>query len=234
MYRQGMCIVARANDYRDYDRMLTLISRDFGRIDALCRGCRKQGSPLTAASEPFCCGEYTFFVKGERSYVNQCEIKDSFFALRGNMEAFYVGSAITDISAQVSMPEQGSPRLFSLLINCLFALNTDTSRAREVFCFFVVKILDVQGQRPDLEMCAECTGKPGEGTGGSLCGPCADRKGKIYLETVESILHMRSIDILTQKIELTRGFESYCSMIAQHLLEKRLNSLLLLNNLLKL
>ena len=233
MYRKSMCIVVRANDYRDHDRMLTLVSRDFGRVDALSRGCRKQGSPLIAASEPFCCGEYTFYVKGERSYVNQCEIRESFFALRGNMEAFYVSSALADIAGRVAMPEQGSPRLFSLLVNCLYALNADVGRAREIFCFFTVKLLDVLGQRPDLEMCRACRGVP-QDTVGILCGACISCKGKAWLPAVSKILSTKSIDILTQKIELPSGFESYCSIIVQHLLEKRLNSLMLLDNLLKL
>ena len=39
-------IVLRRADYRENDRMLTLFSPSLGRIDALCRGCRRQKSPL--------------------------------------------------------------------------------------------------------------------------------------------------------------------------------------------
>ena len=34
-------IVLRRADYRENDRMLTLFSPTLGRIDALCRGCRR-------------------------------------------------------------------------------------------------------------------------------------------------------------------------------------------------
>ena len=47
-------IVLRRADYRENDRMLTLFSPTLGRIDALARGCRRQKSPLMAASELFC------------------------------------------------------------------------------------------------------------------------------------------------------------------------------------
>ena len=35
-------IVLRHADYRDYDRMLTLFSPEYGRIDAIARGCRSE------------------------------------------------------------------------------------------------------------------------------------------------------------------------------------------------
>ena len=49
-------VVLRRADYRENDRMLTLFSPTLGRVDALCRGCRRQKSPLMAASEVFCAG----------------------------------------------------------------------------------------------------------------------------------------------------------------------------------
>ena len=36
-------VVLRRADYRENDRMLTLFSPTLGRIDALCRGCRRLG-----------------------------------------------------------------------------------------------------------------------------------------------------------------------------------------------
>ena len=57
-------IVLRRADYRENDRMLTLFSPTLGRIDALCRGCRRQKSPLMAASELFCSGEMCSIRRG--------------------------------------------------------------------------------------------------------------------------------------------------------------------------
>ena len=39
-------LVLRHSEYRDSDRMLTLLTPDMGRIDAIARGCRKTKSPL--------------------------------------------------------------------------------------------------------------------------------------------------------------------------------------------
>ena len=37
-------------NYRDYDRMVTLLSPTLGRVDAVARGCRKPKSPLMNAT----------------------------------------------------------------------------------------------------------------------------------------------------------------------------------------
>ena len=71
-------IVLRRADYRENDRMLTLFSPTLGRIDALCRGCRRQKSPLMAASELFCSGEYVLYPARERTTVSSCQIADSY------------------------------------------------------------------------------------------------------------------------------------------------------------
>ena len=79
-------MVVRRVDYRENDRILTLFSPTLGRIDALCRGCRRQKSPLMAASDLFCSGEYVLFQAKDRTTVVSCQITDSYYPLRSDFE----------------------------------------------------------------------------------------------------------------------------------------------------
>ena len=74
-----LCVVLRANNYREADKMLTLFSKEGGRIDALCRGCRKQGSSLQSSSDVFCCSLFGMNVQKGRYYITQAVPKDNFF-----------------------------------------------------------------------------------------------------------------------------------------------------------
>ena len=56
-------IVLRFANYRDHDRMLTLLSPRLGRVDLLSRGCRRPKSPLMPASEWFVSGRSCCFRK---------------------------------------------------------------------------------------------------------------------------------------------------------------------------
>ena len=109
-------IVLRRADYRDYDRMLTLFSPEHGRIDAVARGCRRAKSALVNASEVFTAGQFTIHGRGGRHSVIQCEIKDSFFDLRYDYERLVHGMYYLGLADMASLPEQGAPDVFMLLL----------------------------------------------------------------------------------------------------------------------
>ena len=70
-------IVLRFANYRDHDRMLTLLSPRLGRVDLLSRGCRRPKSPLMPASELFVSGEFVLFQKNERAVLTSCALQDT-------------------------------------------------------------------------------------------------------------------------------------------------------------
>ena len=65
-------LVLRHSDYGDYDRMVTLFSPEYGRIDAIARGCRRPKSPLVNAVEPFTSGEFQLYCRRDRYSIDQC------------------------------------------------------------------------------------------------------------------------------------------------------------------
>ena len=87
-------IVISYTDYRDNDRMLTLFTVERGRIDCKARNCRKPTAPLLACAQPFVYGEYTLFFSNDRATVNNCDIKESFYALREDPDRFMIASAV--------------------------------------------------------------------------------------------------------------------------------------------
>ena len=64
-------VVTRAVNYRDHDRILTLVTRERGKLTATARGCRKPQSKLLTAASPFCYGEYVLNERNGRFYVSQ-------------------------------------------------------------------------------------------------------------------------------------------------------------------
>ena len=44
-------LVVRSVDYKDSDKILTLLTPDMGKLSAGARGCRKKGSAIAAACQ---------------------------------------------------------------------------------------------------------------------------------------------------------------------------------------
>lgn len=149
-------IVLRRADYRENDRMLTLFSPTLGRIDALARGCRRQKSPLMAASEVFCAGEYVLYAAGERMTVVSCAVQDTFYPLRGDFERLAHGMYALELCAAAVQPEQENERLFLLLLRSLAHLAYSDTEARRVTAVFLMGLVSLTGFRPQVGRCVVC------------------------------------------------------------------------------
>ena len=195
-------IVVRRSDYRENDRMITLFSPTMGRIDALCRGCRRQKSPLMAASELFCSGEYVLYQTGERTTVVSCAVSESFYALRGDYERLAHGMYALELCAAAVQPAQENERLFLLLLRSLAHLCYSGIPPRRVTAVFLMGMTSLLGFRPQVGRCARC-GKPveaqGEGyvaafsgeAGGVLCPACG--AGEACRLTAQDVRYLQDI-----------------------------------------
>lgn len=152
-------IVLRRADYRENDRMLTLFSPTLGRIDALSRGCRRPKSPLMAASELFCAGEYVLYQAGERTTVVSCSITDSFYPLRNDFERLSHGMYALELCSAAVQPAQENERLFLLLLRTLAHLCYGQAEPRRVTAVFLMGLTSLLGFRPQVGRCLSC-GRP--------------------------------------------------------------------------
>lgn len=230
--QRSLGVVLRYSNYRENDRMLSILTRDFGKIDALCRGCRKQGSPLLGVSDTFCCAQYDFYVKKDRWYITQAVPKESFFHLRENMKALMAGAFFLEVCEKTAMPEDQSLRTFALLVNALFELNRGAD-AVQIFCFFVVKLLDILGLRPETDRCVLC-GNPNVQKiniqeGGAVCADCpGEQVPPEFFAWIRLILSTPSRRMGELGVKFSREFAVFQKRWLTDVLEQRPRTLALL------
>ena len=149
-------IVTGYTDYRDNDRMLTLFSAERGRIDCKARNCRRPTAPLLACAQPFVFGEFELFIHNDRVTVNGCDVRETFYPLREDVDRFMIASAITRLVNAVIEHESPDRELFSLLYHMLSFLTYSESDPKDLLIAFLVHFLDHIGYRPSLTRCAVC------------------------------------------------------------------------------
>ncbi len=177
-------IVLRYANYRDHDRMLTLLSPLYGRVDALARGCRRPKSPLMPASELFVHGEFVLFEQHDHATLTSCSLTDTFYPLRLDAYRLTCASYMAALCAAAAQPGQNAAEMYALLLKGLYFLAYDPEcDALSTTAAFLLLFADVTGYRPRLSRCAHCRaplelehGAPFDVAAGGLCCPsCASR-----------------------------------------------------------
>ncbi len=195
-------IVTRYVNYKDYDRIISIFTRESGRIDAKARGCRRPKSPLLPCAQPFVYGEFQLFAGKEHYTVDQCDIKESFYPLREDMDKLAAASAMVAVTQAVVQQDEANEPLFYTLYHALSFLCYGGGEPLDVAICFFVKLLREAGVCPSITACAAC-GADVRGAkniffsaraGGALCGDCAGGARAVRHISLEAMRRMLLLD----------------------------------------
>ena len=149
-------IVLRRADWRDYDRMVTLFTPEFGRVEAVVRGCRKPKSPLLNAAEPFCAGEYQLLKVRDRITVTQARITNSFFELRSDYDRLSHGAFWLRLLSEVVVEDEPNEALFQMTLNALAYLTHSDLPPALLTAMFEMQLWRITGFSPNVSECVIC------------------------------------------------------------------------------
>ncbi len=149
-------IVTGYTDYKENDRILTLFTLEHGRVDCKARNCRKPTAPLLSCAQPFVYGEFELYMGNERATVNGCDVKESFYPIREDVDRFLIASAVTQLCGNAIEHDAPNPPLFSLLYHTLSYLAYGDCVPQDLLCGFLIRYLDRLGYCPSLTACASC------------------------------------------------------------------------------
>ena len=172
-------IVLRARDLGEYDRLVTLYTRDHGRLTAVAQGARRVRSRFGGALELFTWGEVVGFEREGRDLVrlDHFDIHRSFRALREDLERLGQGARLIEAILRLTGERDPHPACFALLLRAFRAL--ETGPPARVQLAFTLRLLDLLGHRPRLDRCTGCGRGLGTadvvfdpGQGGAACAGC--------------------------------------------------------------
>lgn len=156
MYLKIQGLVLRRTEYNDHDVLLTILSRQHGKLTAKARGLRRKNSPLTAQCQLLSFSEFTLFEYRGMYTINEAVTIELFHELRRDLVKLSLGTYFAQAAEVVSQEDLPNPELQSLVLNCLYALSKLNEAEEKVKAAFELRLSCIAGFQPDLGGCAAC------------------------------------------------------------------------------
>jgi DNA repair protein RecO (recombination protein O) len=188
-------VVLRTIKLGEADRIVTLFTRQNGKVRAVAKGIRKTKSRFGGRLEPFTRAGLVIYRGRSLDTITQADILTSFYEVRTDFDRFTAGSALVDLVEKVTPEREKELNVYVLLLAALGALAA--GKGAGVVPAFTVKLLSISGYHPQLLGCAGCGGQElvafSAGLGGAVCEGCRREDRSSIPIDAESIALMRTL-----------------------------------------
>lgn len=199
-------IILKQSPVGEYDRHISLLTREMGKISAFARGARRPSSRLTAATTPFSFGIFKLY-EGRNSYtLVEADIRNYFEELRTDYIGACYGMYFVEVTDYYTRENNDEGEMMKLLYQSLRALSVPALPNDLIRCIFECKAIAVNGEFP---------GPPAdetleESTIYALQYIAASPVGKLYTFTVSDtvLAQLKDVSAKYMKRFVGRDFKS--------------------------
>ncbi len=149
-------LVLRETNYKEADKMLTVLTPDEGKLAVLARGARRKSSKIAAVSQLLAYSEMTLFYNRGRWSLNEGSTIQIFAGLRRDVVRLALGAYFAELLEAVSDADDPSPEVLRLGLNCLYALSEGIGSPQQVKAAFELRLMCLSGYAPAVDACQVC------------------------------------------------------------------------------
>ncbi|HHT53592.1 MAG TPA: DNA repair protein RecO [Clostridiales bacterium] len=149
-------LVLRCMDTSDYDRILTLLTPEQGRISVIAKGVRSPRSRFASACQPYVYGSYEIYRKGDTNWLRGGSVIEFFSDIRADIEKLSLSAYISDVAAEVTGELVPAVDILRMTLNTLYAIAKEIRPAADIKAVYEFRAAGYAGYMPDISHCALC------------------------------------------------------------------------------
>jgi DNA repair protein RecO (recombination protein O) len=156
MIQKTECIVLRAIDYSDQSKIITLFSKEFGKISAIAKGYKKPGNKYASLFETGNCVEAVLYVKPTRQMqvISDGSLRHSFLLSEHTLESYSVLHQILELIRHATEEQDKHITLYNVLASVLIELSKPGANADGILFYFQIRLIGLLGFKPSFLECA--------------------------------------------------------------------------------
>ena len=152
-------IVLKTTKYGESSLIVTILTRDFGRISAIANNVRTKKSALIGGLQLFAYSEIvTYKAKSKNGlyHLNEMNVLESFSGLRYDLDKMAYASYFAEVALSATGEESPDEEILRLLLNVLYALDRGLESPEKIKAVFLWRLAMESGFMPLLDGCAKC------------------------------------------------------------------------------
>lgn len=178
LYRDE-AVVLRTRDLGEADRIVTVLTRSYGRVRAVAKGVRRTSSRFGARLEPFSVVDVQLHAGRSLDVVTQVEtLAPHGRAIGADYARYTTAMALVETAERLTEEEkEPATQQYRLLVGALAALSEEVHAPTLVLDSYLLRALAIAGWAPSFADCARC-GATGPhrafavAHGGAVCAAC--------------------------------------------------------------
>ena len=232
---KATALVLRVTEFSETSSVVTLYTREFGKVRALAKGARRLKGPFESALDLLALCRIVFLAKSTDALdlLTEAKLERRFRPPGRDLASLYGAYYVAELLTELTDENDSNPELFDAADQTLIRLSRGGSVASLILHFELIT-LKILGHLPSLEMCVECGTRVDTAgrvafaplAGGVLCANCRSGQRKVVSVSTGVIRELRQFSIETLESEREQPLERSLRGELRAVLNHYLNHLL--------
>lgn len=149
-------LVIKEQTIGESDRLVTLLTADYGLVRAFVRGAKQLKSRLASATSLFAYCDFSLYRGRDAFVVDNASPIEVFFDLRKDIVRLSAAQYFAQLAYELCEEEQPAAETLSVILNSLHLLCYSEKDVRLIKCAVELRMLCLGGYMPNILACAGC------------------------------------------------------------------------------
>ena len=129
-------VVLRETSIGDYDKIMTVLTAEYGKLSVFARGAKRLKSPLFVNTQLFAYSEMNLHKTTKTYYLQSADLIENFYHIRDTLEGTALAGYIADVAADIAVENQDERDLLRLVLNSFHTISLNKKPPSQIKSVF--------------------------------------------------------------------------------------------------
>lgn len=152
-------LVLKVTDTGESDRLVTLLTSEYGVLRAFANRAKKINSKTLGATQSLCYGDFSIYTGRDSYIIDDATAKEVFFGLREDIVKLSLAQYFCSVASELAPEMEPARELLRVILNSMHLLETGRRTPEFLKAVTELKMMSVSGFMPETEGCPHCSGE---------------------------------------------------------------------------